>query len=283
MADQLFILRPDDEPARLQPPTPKTMRLLQRDPRWTPSFYRWRRPERLPRVGTGTYYDGWAEVIEQYDSGDYNFRNADLTSCDLSGETLAGACLAGANLRSVTLSDANLSEADLSGADLTSATLYNANLEGANLSGAWIAGADLHQADNLTTEQLASCAGLEIVKADLFGYLDHMPHEVPGLLEALRTGKVDGTTYDGACSCLAGTCERLSRMEGRGERDSEALAIAADLMESLRDASSPRETWFFQIRQGDTPRTSAFAELTEQWLEEYLETLPSRYVEVPIP
>ena len=80
-------------------------------------------------------------------------------------------------------------------------------------------------------------------------------HEVPALVEALRDGKVDGSTYTGGCACLVGTLEN---------------AGAVNLPHS---ASSPAEQWFAMIRKGDKPgddTSGGFAAAKAlEWATEY--------------
>ena len=134
-------------------------------------------------------------LVQRYNSGERNFKDASLREADLRGVDLSGADLRGANLYGVNLREANLSGADLRkanlyGADLRKACLYEAdlreaslygaelgkaNLGGANLSGADLSGASLHGADlrgtdltgallqgtGIDQEQLAQAASLK--------------------------------------------------------------------------------------------------------------------------
>ncbi|MDJ0573430.1 MAG: pentapeptide repeat-containing protein, partial [Pleurocapsa sp. MO_192.B19] len=80
-------------------------------------------------------------LLKQYEAGERNFRqedlsNANLFETDLQGINLAQACLVRADLRGTNLTRANLTQADLSGACLLEADLRSANLSGANLEGA---------------------------------------------------------------------------------------------------------------------------------------------------
>lgn len=58
------------------------------------------------------------------------------------------------HLREANLRGANLSGVDLSEADLWQANLLEANLRGANLRGSLLRAADLHDAKNITNEEL---------------------------------------------------------------------------------------------------------------------------------
>ena len=141
---------------------------------------------------------------------------------------VAGADLRGADLRGADLRGAYLRGADLIGADLRGADLIGANLSGADLIGA---------------------------RTDLFDILLRAIPEVPGLLAALREGRVDGSTYTGACACLVGTIANVRGVDV-GTLD-------------YRDSDRPAERWFLAIRKGDTPETSTIAKITEGWIVEF--------------
>ena len=139
---------------------------------------------------------------------------------------------AGANLTGADLTGADLRGADLTGADLRGAALTDANLTGANLT---------------------------VIRDDLWAVLSGAPAEVPALLEALRTGKVDGSTYSGACACLVGTIANARHCD------------VNDLGPALRPNSSrPAECWFLGINPGDTPDTSERVKITAAWVEDWL-------------
>ena len=110
---------------------------------------------------------------------------------------------------------------------------FGANLDGANLDG----------------------ASLRPIKADLFLILTSARAEAPGLLAALRAGRIDGSVYEGECACLVGTIANIRHVP----------------VESLeRDAARPAERWFLGIRKGDTPATNPVAKITEGWIVEFL-------------
>src|SRR3546814_18289519 len=62
--------------------------------------------------------------------------------------------------------------------------------------------------------------------------------EVPGLIKALKAGRVNGSTYSGECACLVGTIANV-----RG--------VDVDTLE--QDSRRPAEQWFLMIREGATP------------------------------
>ena len=199
---------------------------------------------------------------------DANLSGAKLSRADLSGANLACAYLSRANLSDANLSDANLSnaylaiaylaDADLSGADLSGADLSGANLARTDLSGADLSGANLARTDFMDAK-LAGAKNLPLkvlraVCADFFDVLLRAIPEVPALLQALREGKIDGSTYKG---CLWGTIANIRGVD----------------VHSLRSISDERlaERWFHAINRGDTPATNAAALQVEAWIVEFME------------
>jgi len=177
--------------------------------------------------------------------------SADLRYADLRGADLRYANLYDANLRGANLSDADLSGADLRYADLSSADLRYADLRGADLSSANLRGADLRYAD-------LSDADLRSVKADFWAILTTARKEIPGLITAMREGRIDGSTYSGECACLVGTIANVRH-------------VSADTLE--QDSRRPAEQWFLMINKGDKPGDDSgggFAlQKALEWAEEY--------------
>src|SRR4051794_7647526 len=108
--------------------------------------------------------------------------------------------------------------------------------------------ADLRYADlgyaNLGYANLGWRHPLWIFQQDFFSILDQAPAEVAGLRQAMVEGRIDGSTYRGECSCLAGTIAtvhgcNVDALEGE-------LGIK-------KDASRPAEQWFTCIAKGDKP------------------------------
>jgi uncharacterized protein YjbI with pentapeptide repeats len=219
---------------------------------------------------TGAYLD------DAYLTGAY-LTGANLTGAYLDGAYLTGAYLARANLAGANLTGANLTGAYLDDAYLTGAYLARANLTGANLTGAYLddaylTGAYLARA-NLTGAYLDGAKGVgdwvQSIRDDIRAVLDAAPLEVSGLLEALWSGKVDGSTYTGECTCLVGTIAKV--------RGVSYDSLGIDLRP---DSSRPAERWFLKIRKGDTPVTNpsaAFAAaVIAQWQHEQATAKPRR-------
>ncbi len=159
------------------------------------------------------------------------------------------------------LSGADLSYADLRHSDLSDADLFGADLSYADLSYADLNGADLVCADlsntTITHGQLRS-ANTTVIKANIFAKLAHARHEAPGLLDAVRKGWIDGSAYEGECSCFVGTLATI-----RGCAYDQLPGIAPD-------ASSPTEMFFFAIQHGDTPDTNPVSAIVAEWIEEFM-------------
>jgi hypothetical protein len=189
---------------------------------------------------------------------------ASLDGARLDGARLDGASLVGARLDGARLDGASLDGASLDGARLDGASLVGARLDGARLDGASLVGARLDGA-RLDGARLdgASLVGARLderalrpIRADFFDILLRARNEVPALLVALREGRIDGSTYTGACACLCGTIANVRHV------NVETL--------DFRDSDRPAEVWFMAINQGDTPETNTVAKITEGWIEEFL-------------
>ena len=112
-------------------------------------------------------------------------------------------------------------------------------------------GADLRYAD-------LSDADLRSVKADFWAILTTARKEIPGLITAMREGRIDGSTYSGECACLVGTIANVRH-------------VSADTLE--QDSRRPAEQWFLMINKGDKPGDDSgggFAlQKALEWAEEY--------------
>jgi hypothetical protein len=98
---------------------------------------------------------------------------------------------------------------------------------------------------------------LNIFRDDLFDVLQYAPNEVDGLLDAVRTGKIEGARYTGDCCCLVGTIARL--------RDSHHECLSG----ITPDMSRPIEGFFYPINNGDTPDDNPFSKYVETWILEW--------------
>jgi len=158
--------------------------------------------------------------------------------------------LSGANLSDANLSGANLRGAYLRGADLRGAYLRGANLRGANLSGADLRGADLRGA-------YLRGADLSAIRNDFWDVLLRVPHEVPGLIAALKEGRVDGSTYTGTCACLVGTIANVKHCE------------YTEVPGLKPDSERPIERFFLGIGKGETPETNSISKRAVEWAQEF--------------
>ena len=163
-----------------------------------------------------------------------DLRCADLCRADLTGANLISADLSGAHLRRAGLSGAYLRGADLKEADLRRANLIGADLRGANLTGANLISADLIGAD--LRNSILGTANEERFKQGIWEIIAESPPEVPGLIKALKEGRIDGSVYEGECACLRGT---LSKLSGKPITN--------------RNVHHPAEQWFTLIGTGDKP------------------------------
>ncbi|MBV8060816.1 MAG: pentapeptide repeat-containing protein [Alphaproteobacteria bacterium] len=133
---------------------------------------------------------------------------------------------------------AKLARADLARADLTDADLTDANLTDADLTP---------------------------IRDDIWAVLSSAPREVPALIQALKDGRVDGSTYQGECSCLVGTIAM-------------ARGVFYGNLEGLKaNSSRPAERFFMGIRRGDTPETSQFSALALKWSQDWLDAMRSAF------
>jgi hypothetical protein len=164
---------------------------------------------------------------------------------------------AGADLRGANLRDANLSDADLRGADLGGADLRDANLSGADLRGANLRGANLRDAN-------LSDADLRHIKQDFLAEVLRLPNELEALRAAIIEGRIDGSTYNGECACLAGT---LAKAVGVEEYNGSLIMGSANIAFHA-ESTSPREIFFTAIRPGNTPENNAAAKTALEWTDE---------------
>ncbi len=121
---------------------------------------------------------------------------------------------------------------------------------GSDLRDAYLRGADLSEQKN-----------------DFWSILLRAPREIAGLRLALVEGRVDGSTYEGTCSCLVGSIANIRGVDYQ------------DVGNGISpNASRPAERWFMGIRKGDTPETNQISRITVEWLDEFAVLLNSAQV-----
>ena len=133
------------------------------------------------------------------------------------------------------------------------AILDGASLDGASLVGARLVGARLDRAR-------LDRARLDPIKADVFKILETAKSEVPGLLAAIKDGRIEGSVYKGDCACLVGTIANLRNQN------------VYKMPDIVTDTERPAERWFLAIRNGDTPENNPVSAISAQWIEEWLST-----------
>ncbi len=197
-----------------------------------------------------------------------NLTDANLTRANLTRANLTRANLTDADLTDADLTDANLTDADLTDADLTDANLTDADLTDANLTDANLTDANLTRANltdaNLTDANLTR-ANLTIIRDDIWAVLSAQPAEAQGLLDALRAGKVDGSTYTGECGCLVST---LARCAGKNYNN---------LLLLRPNAQRPAERFFLAIRPGHMPENSQACKLAADWTEQWITAMQTAF------
>ena len=100
------------------------------------------------------------------------------------------------------------------------------------------------------------------MRSDFLSEVLRLPNELEFLRDAIKEGRINGSTYEGECSCLAGT---LADAKGITQYD------GTDITNGLTfhvDSSSPRERFFLSITTGDTPETNGASKLALEWTEE---------------
>lgn len=109
-----------------------------------------------------------------------------------------------------------------------------------------------------------SGAHLRGFKADLIAEILKLPDELENLRDMLVAGKINGSSYTGECACLAGTIAKHRNRPTINSGDT----MKDNGVEFKVDSSSPRERWFLNIQQGDTPEKSQIAKITMEWIDE---------------
>jgi len=85
-------------------------------------------------------------------------------------------------------------------------------------------------------------AVLTPIRDDFWAILSAAPAEVPALIEALKAGKVNGSTYEGECACLVGTIANARKCN------------YAKIPGLTPNSHRPAEAFFTAIKPGALPR-----------------------------
>ena len=178
-----------------------------------------------------------------------DLQHADLRSADLQSANLQNADLRYANLQSADLRSANLQYANLQHANLWHANLQHANLQHADLRYANLQHADLLYADLRSAENWQHTEWANQAKQNILFILSYLKSEVPWLRQALIDGKINGTKYEWECCCLIGT---IGKKEGVDE-------VCNTIPFYKKWLHNLAEQFFYQIKEGDTPKNSEFS------------------------
>lgn len=167
--------------------------------------------------------------------------------------------------------DADLSTADLSGQEFFGIDFRRANFSGANIDGTKFQSCKLSGAV-FTPRSMAK------IRDDFFAVLSHAPREVQALIDALDSGRVNGSAYrdDSGCGCLVGTLAIA--------RGGAVLCPDARRVGELRgDTSRLSERFFFGIQRGDTPASNPLAKIARDWAADWLSRMKSAFTPAPAP
>jgi len=169
-------------------------------------------------------------------------------------------------------------DADFSGLNLHSWSLMNCEFYNCNFDGANLYATCLHDStfsncsvNNtvFTKAQLEDClfedtdlltANLEEIKQDLWRVLEYALPEVPGLIQAVEKGRINGQVYDGACACLVGTIANF-----RGQNPERLDGIETNI-------DSPIEMFFLNIEESNNPYNHEVSRVVHTWLKEWMAT-----------
>ncbi len=72
---------------------------------------------------------------------------------------------------------------------------------------------------------------------------------MPHLKKMLIEGKVDGSQYEGDCACLVGTLAHGNKVD----------KVCESIPFYQKGTHNMGETWFLNIREGDTPESNEFS------------------------
>lgn len=104
---------------------------------------------------------------------------------------------------------------------------------------------------------------LSEIKTDVILAILRMPDELEALRDAIQNGRIDGYSYSGDCSCLAGTLAAAAGISDYcGETIGEGVGAFHSSMDSLR------ERFFSTIHPGHTPDNTGTSATALLWVEE---------------
>jgi hypothetical protein len=92
-----------------------------------------------------------------------------------------------------------------------------------------------------------------------------LPDELEFLRSAIVEGRIDGSTYNGDCACLAGTLAK-SRYPDQ-EYSGYSIDVAPGVIFHAA-SGSPREVFFSAIRPGDKPENNGASAIALAWTDE---------------
>lgn len=98
---------------------------------------------------------------------------------------------------------------------------------------------------------------IDVYELDLFDVLGHAPLEVPGLIDLINQGKVDGEIYEGKCCCLIGS---IANLQKRHYKTLDGI---------IPNQERPIEDFFRNISAGCTPHNSLFSAKVMEWMEDW--------------
>ena len=99
---------------------------------------------------------------------------------------------------------------------------------------------------------------MESVRADFIAAVLNLPTELEFLRDAIKHGKINGSSYSGVCAMLA-HAKGIKEYQGGEIRNGRVFKA---------DSSSPRERFFLAIKEGDTPENNGASKLALDWTEE---------------
>jgi hypothetical protein len=108
-------------------------------------------------------------------------------------------------------------------------------------------------------------ADLVAVKQDFLAEVLRLPDELEFLRSAIAEGRIDGSTYDGDCACLAGTLVKSRHPDQKYSGYS--IDVAPGVIFHA-NSYSPREVFFSAIRPGDTPKNNSASAIALAWTDE---------------